>query len=82
VVDLSRDLRNCISKRVVGELGEVDDGIHPLHVSGRDRAKVFAERLRASGQILWVTVQPTISIEAGIEPDHLMTGAHQNRPQE
>ena len=77
MVDGEGDLGREVAERVVGERGEVDDGVEAVEVLGGDVADVGL----AGGQ-LGDVAERVVGEQARVEPDRLVAGRLQQRGQD
>ena len=74
MVDLVGDVRCELAERVVGQLGEVDDGVEAGQVGDVQLADVLDQR---AGRDVDAVVEPTLPVEAGVDAGDLVAAAHQ-----
>ena len=75
VVDVVGEVRRQRSQRVVGQRGQVDHGVHPGHVFGRDVAQVHPVPRRVRGR----RAEHAVGEQAGVEADDLVPGGREDR---
>ena len=78
MVNRQRHFRVVLAERVVGKLGEMDDGIEALEVGGGQLAHVLGHHHRAREAVL---EQPATPVEARIHADSVMPASQQLRAQ-
>ena len=75
MVDVVGEVRRQRSQRVVGQGGQVDHGVHPGHVVGRDVAQVDPMPRRVGGR----RAEDAVGEQAGVQADDLVSGGREDR---